>query len=74
MALTPEPIADAIERGDGTIRFAADAGEENGPYDAARYRLIRGDDEIPGQTMRVEGQSIWVGFGQPIVEGDQVEW
>lgn len=74
MALHQEPLADAIARGDGTVQFEADAGEENGPYDPAAFRLIRGDDEIPGQTMRVDGKAIWVGFGQPIAEGDAIAW
>jgi hypothetical protein len=70
MALEQEPLEQAIERGDSTVRFHATAGEENGPYDPDHFSLVRGEELLRGQTMRVEGKLIWVGFDSPIQPGD----
>lgn len=73
MALEQEPLADAIKRGDSTVRFTATAGEENGPYPWDRYGLVRGDDRMAGLGMGVLGTTLTVRFPEPIQAGDQVE-
>ena len=73
MALDQEPIAEAMERADCTVRFTATDGEENGPYQWDRFALVRGDDRIPAQGMAVLGKVLAVRFPELIQAGDQVE-
>ena len=73
MALEQEPLADAIKRGDCTVRFTATDGEENGPYPWDRYALVRGSDRWPGIGMGVLGTTLTVRFPVPIQAGDVVE-
>lgn len=73
MALEQEPMADTLERTDGTVRFTATAGEENGPYSWDRFHLVRGGDRIPALGMSVMGKELVLRFPEPIQAGDQVE-
>lgn len=70
--LTPEPIADATARGDGTLHFACSNGRENGPYDLDGFALDRGGERISPLGIRVEGQMIVATFADPIQPDDQV--
>ena len=72
MALHQEPLADAIARADKSIRFTADNGEENGPYDAAPFAIERDGVMHEGERMAVEGQTISVFFAIQPQEGDAV--
>lgn len=73
MALEQEPLADAIERADSTLRFTATNGEENGPYRWDRFVLVRGESRIVALGMDVLEKVLTVRFPEPILEGDQVE-
>lgn len=70
--LTPEPIAEAVDRGDRTIRFACSNGRENGPYDLDGFAIRRDDETIPPLGLRVDGQVIIATFADPIQPGDEV--
>ena len=70
MALVQEPLEEAIERADGTLRFEATDGEENGPYDPDVFSLIRGEELHRGERMAVEGKTISISFGTQLQPGD----
>jgi hypothetical protein len=71
--LSPEPIAEAIERGDRTLHFACANGRENGPYDLDGFAIMReGARLIPPMGLRVDGQSIVATFASPLQAGDEV--
>jgi len=73
MALEQEPLADAIERDDGSVRFTATAGEENGPYSMHGYVLVRGALAWRAEFMEVQGKTITVRFPRRVEAGDVVE-
>lgn len=73
MALEQEPLADAIARGDSTLRYTATAGEENGPYRWDRFHLVRGDDRIAALGMDVLGLVLTLRFPVQLQAGDVVE-
>ena len=70
--LSPEPIADAIARGDSALRFACSGGRENGPYDLDGFAIERGDERISPIRIAVDGQTIIATFADPLQPGDEV--
>ena len=71
--LSPEPIAEAIARGDRTLHFACANGRENGPYDLDGFAVLReGARLITPMGIRVDGQSIVATFAAPLESGDEV--
>jgi len=74
MALEPESMSDALARGDGSVRFAATAGEENGPYFPGKYLIERGEAVFPAQRLSVFGKTITAHFTEPLAEGDVVRF
>ncbi len=73
MALEQEPLADAIRRGDCTVRFTATDGEENGPYRWDAFALVRVAGRFAGVGMGVLGTTLTVRFPVPVQAWDQVE-
>lgn len=74
MALDPEPLSAALARGDGSVRFTATAGEENGPYFPGDYLIERGEAVFPAQRLRVVDKTITAHFTEPLAEGDVVRF
>lgn len=72
MGLIQENLTEAVARADGSIKFWADAGEENGPYDPTTFRLQRGPWVTRGVSMSVDGRVITVRFEAPLHLGDVV--
>jgi hypothetical protein len=73
MALEQELMADAIARGDRTVRFIATNGEENGPYRFDQFALVDVEVRHPAVAMTVEGRTITVRFPVLVEDGDRVE-
>lgn len=73
MALEQEPLATAIARADGTLRFTATAGEENGPYRVDDYVLVRGEERQRALGLTVLDKELVARFAVNLQEGDVVE-
>lgn len=70
--LTPESIAEAIERGDSTLIFACANGRQNGPYDLDGFAIERGGQRISPIRIAVDGLTIIATFADPLQPGDEV--
>lgn len=73
-AWTQEPMATAIARADGTVRFTLPPGAVmTGPYDPGAYVLNRDTSRVRGIGLTVEADQVEVRFPDTIEPGDTIE-
>ncbi len=70
--LIPEPIDDAIARGDSTVHYAAINGRENGPYDMWGFQVMRDGVSFPASSIRVDGTTMIAMFPIVLQAGDSI--